>query len=225
MTTLLVRLAGPMQSWGTQSRFGVRDTGLEPSKSGLVGLFCAALGRPRNEPVDDLAALRMAVRVDKEGSLKRDYHTAGGGTIHGKPHGVIVSSGRSSRTELSNRYYLSDADFLIALESTDVALLQRLHQALEKPVWQTFLGRKSFVPGVPPFIQDGLQSVPLESALKLHWPEGKERLRIVRDATPDDHDAIRSDHPISFEHGKREFTIRYVKTEWMDCPLTINHQS
>ena len=34
MSTLLMRLAGPMQSWGTQSRFTVRDTGREPSKSG-----------------------------------------------------------------------------------------------------------------------------------------------------------------------------------------------
>ena len=40
MSTLLLRLAGPMQSWGVQSRFSVRDTGLEPSKSGVIGLLC-----------------------------------------------------------------------------------------------------------------------------------------------------------------------------------------
>ena len=74
--TLLFRLAGPMQSWGVQSRFTVRDTGLEPSKSGVIGLVCAALGRARNQPVDDLAALRMGVRVDREGKLAKDYHTA-----------------------------------------------------------------------------------------------------------------------------------------------------
>ncbi|MCC6935346.1 MAG: CRISPR-associated protein Cas5, partial [Thermomicrobiales bacterium] len=28
--TLLLRLTGPMQAWGTQSRFTHRDTGLEP---------------------------------------------------------------------------------------------------------------------------------------------------------------------------------------------------
>ena len=55
MPTLLMRLAGPMQSWGTGSRFDERDTQLEPSKSGVVGLLCAALGRDRAEPVDDLA--------------------------------------------------------------------------------------------------------------------------------------------------------------------------
>ena len=59
MPTLLLRLVGPMQSWGTTSRFDERDTQLEPSKSGVLGLICAALGRDRSEPVEDLAALRM----------------------------------------------------------------------------------------------------------------------------------------------------------------------
>ena len=53
MSILLLRLAGPMQSWGIQSRFSVRDTGLEPSRSGVVGLLCCALGRTRDEPLDE----------------------------------------------------------------------------------------------------------------------------------------------------------------------------
>ncbi|MGH9945529.1 MAG: type I-E CRISPR-associated protein Cas5/CasD, partial [Pyrinomonadaceae bacterium] len=92
--TLLLRLAGPMQSWGAQSRFREREAGREPSKSGVVGLLCAALGKPRDEGNGDdgngdkfpalarLAALRMGVRVDREGALLRDYHTAGG--THGR---------------------------------------------------------------------------------------------------------------------------------------------
>ena len=44
MSTLLLRLAGPMQSWGTDSKFDVRRTGREPSKSGVIGLVAAALG-------------------------------------------------------------------------------------------------------------------------------------------------------------------------------------
>ena len=76
MSVLLMRLAGPMQSWGTRSRFSNRDTGLEPSRSGVIGLLCAALGRPREAPLDDFLPLKMAVRVDREGRLMRDYHTA-----------------------------------------------------------------------------------------------------------------------------------------------------
>src|SRR5215203_1332100 len=99
MSVLLIRLTGPMQSWGVQSRFGVRDTGLEPSKSGVVGLLCAALGRPRGEPVADLAALERGVRVDREGRLMRDYHTA---------QNVLRADGSGRQdTVVSQRYYLA----------------------------------------------------------------------------------------------------------------------
>src|ERR1039457_3308223 len=74
--TLLLRLAGPMQSWGLDSRFDQRDTGLEPSKSGVLGLVCAALGKPRDDragpwpSLSQLASLRMGVRVMREGTLR-----------------------------------------------------------------------------------------------------------------------------------------------------------
>ena len=58
MSTLLLRLAAPLQSWGIDSKFDIRRTGREPSKSGVIGLICAALG----------------VRVDKEGHFVRDFH-------------------------------------------------------------------------------------------------------------------------------------------------------
>ena len=76
MSTLLLRLAGPMQSWGTQSRHSLRDTGQEPSKSGVIGLVAAALGRPRDRDISDLAGLRMGVRVDHEGRVSKDFHAA-----------------------------------------------------------------------------------------------------------------------------------------------------
>ena len=148
MNTLLLRMAGPMQSWGVQSRFGVRDTGREPSKSGVVGLICAALGRPRSSPLDDLVALKMGVRVDREGSLEVDYHTA---------QNVRKASGGIKNTELSNRYYLADAAFLVGLESEDLGLLIKMHKALRNPHWLLYLGRKAFVPSPPVYLPDGLK--------------------------------------------------------------------
>ena len=50
MSILLLRLAGPMQSWGTQSRFLVRDTGMEPSKSGVIGLLSPLWGGRGRSP-------------------------------------------------------------------------------------------------------------------------------------------------------------------------------
>ena len=159
MHTLLLRLAGPMQSWGTQSRFLERDTGMEPSKSGVLGLVCAALGRSRAESVDDLAALTMGVRVDREGTLRRDYQTA---------KDVVRASGSPGDTVVSNRYYLADADFLVGLAGDDLHLLQRIEMALGKPQWPLSLGRKAFVPGLPIRLpKDGLHAdTPLEEALR-----------------------------------------------------------
>ena len=126
MCVLLLRLSGSMQSWGVQGRFSVRDTGLEPSKSGVIGLLCAALGRRRDDPVDDLAALTMGVRVDQEGKLARDFHTA---------MNVLKASGGIKVTEPSARYYLADARFLVGLEGENLDLLTRVHAALRDPHW------------------------------------------------------------------------------------------
>ena len=158
MSTLLLRLAGPMQSWGTQSRFSVRDTGQEPSKSGVVGLVAAALGRPRDQDISDLAALRMGVRVDQEGRVSKDFHTA---------LNVIRADGsRSNDAVISNRYYLADANFLVALESGDDTLLDQINHAVANPYWPLCLGRKAFPIGVPVFIPGGFQrNSNLETAL------------------------------------------------------------
>ena len=65
MGTLLLRLAAPMHSWGNDSRCEVRRTGKEPTKSGVIGLLAAALGRNRADSLDDLCSLRFGVRVDQ----------------------------------------------------------------------------------------------------------------------------------------------------------------
>lgn len=216
MGVLLLRLCGPMQSWGVQSRFGVRDTGREPSKSGVVGLLAAALGRPRSEAVADLARLGMGVRVDVEGSLQRDYHTAGMG-------GFLRASGQIERRNLivSSRYYLSDARFLVGLDGSDDLLLAQLHSALRNPRWPLFLGRKAFPPGEPVWLCDGLLSgATCEQALRAYpWlgPAGQsppEQVRLVFEdpAGPQ----ARPDQPISF--ADRRFVPRHVRTEFWPAP-------
>jgi CRISPR system Cascade subunit CasD len=149
-----------MQSWGTASRFDLRHTDREPSKSGVIGLLCAALGRDRAEPVDDLAGLRMGVRVDREGVLQYDYQTA---------EKVMKASGQGVfDTVQSWRYYLADAAFLVGLESPDEGLLRTLWQALRNPVWPLFLGRKGYLPSPPVWLPDGVVTTPLEEALAAH---------------------------------------------------------
>lgn len=221
MSVLLLRLAGPMQSWGTQSRFSVRDTGREPSKSGVIGLLCAALGRPRGASLGDLTNLTMTVRVDREGRLARDYHTA---------QNVIRADGSSCQdTVLSNRYYLADADFLVGLEG-DRGLLEKIDAALRQPVWPLYLGRKSFVPGVPvalperaTAIQEGkrlsvLQSYPWQARNLRDKP--KNPLRFVNEV-PYGQGEPRQDVPLSF--ALRQFTIRHIENSFFELPTSLIH--
>lgn len=212
MSTLLLRLSGPMQSWGVQSRFSVRDTGMEPSKSGVVGLLCAALGRRRDEPLGDLAALTMGVRVDQEGKLARDFHTA---------MGVLKAGGGIKTTEPSTRYYLADARFLVGLLGEDLALLKRLHAALRSPRWPLYLGRKAFVPGEPVWLEDGLRpGQALLDALQTYpWlgcdsRDYPDQVRLVLEDPSGSE--VRPDQPLSF--AERRFAPRHVTTKFIPAP-------
>jgi CRISPR system Cascade subunit CasD len=55
--TLALYLDGPLQSWGFESRFQRRGTGLFPTKSGVIGLLAAAMGIDSRYLPDDHAAL------------------------------------------------------------------------------------------------------------------------------------------------------------------------
>lgn len=232
-STLLLRLTGPMQSWGTQSRFRYRETGQEPSKSGVIGLLCAALGRPRTAPLDDLASLRMGVRVDRGGRVAVDFQTAGGTHWQGDRYGVTRAENPGTDPAISWRSYLADAAFLVGLEAVEPdseALLATLDQALDTPVWPLFLGRKSYLPSIPirlpdvPPLGPGLRAgSSLEEALSLYpWDEVRDNpthLRTVVECVPDDPDAeIRDDWPISFAFGHRSYATRYVKTVYLPPP-------
>lgn len=235
MSTLLLRLAGPLQSWGYRSRFSDRDTGLEPTKSGVVGLLCCAVGRPRCESPGDLAALPMHVRVDRQGTLLKDFHTSGGGVFRGsKAYFAPTSSGAPSRNPVvTERYYLQDASFLVALEGDD-RLLGELGEALVNPVWPLALGRRSCPPSMPVFVRltgDDAKAALMREPLKLHrrhlparWaaearryvPDlSPQRLRLVlecnKGSTAGD---MRRDVPVAWrDQLSREYTVRFVREE------------
>jgi len=220
MHTLLLRLEGPLQSWGTSSRFTQRDTGAEPSKSGVIGLLCAALGKPRVEEPDHmdrwptlatLAGLAMGVRIDKAGSMGVDFQTAGGGRMAGQKYGVAHVHGGLFGSVMSHRYYLQGASFLVGLSGSDRSLLERLHRALAAPVWALYLGRKSYVPSTPIYLADGLLDASLTAALG-QYPLGEmvdEAVRVVLESETPEGAEPRMDQPIDF--ARRLFGRRYVQ--------------
>lgn len=207
MSTLLLRFAGPLQAWGSDSKFETRRTGREPSKSGVIGLLAAALGRRRDESINDLTRLRFGVRVDKEGQLLHDYHTAP--MLNGKNY-------------VTHRYYLADATFLVGIESDNAEWLEEIQNALLHPRFPLFLGRRSCVPSRS--IVVGIREAGLIDALKnepwqlTSWMQNREKkkgncyLRLLVDALPNDQGSVAlKDLPVSFHPESRRYAYRAVK--------------
>ncbi|MER6408557.1 type I-E CRISPR-associated protein Cas5/CasD [Streptomyces viridosporus] len=235
MATLLMCFDAPMQSWGTRSQFASRDTATEPTKSGVVGLLAAALGIPRDadEEIQNLAELRMGVRVDREGVVEADFHTV---------QNVPNTEGKSHRTAVTKRFYLADALFLVGVESDDTQLLHQLHTALTAPRWPLYFGRKAFVPARPipspglagehhpvtgQSLDDALRTHPwLENQLRIHanrrttaHAPSPAWLRTIVDADPLALDVeLRHDHPLSFTQQDRSYAPRAVQISHV--PLT-----
>ena len=210
--TLLLRLKAPLQSWGMSSRFSIRDTAKEPSKSGVIGLLCAALGISRddantnNPTFNALTKLKFGVRVNREGVMQKDYHTA---------QNIAKADGGIKETELSTRWYLADADFLVGLECDDPAFLESLQTAVKNPQWQLFLGRKSFVPSVPIYLaKDGIRNGNLEDVLS-NFNSGDietDEMRFVIES--EQGTEVRQDVPLCLK--TRRFTIRRVETKFIN---------
>lgn len=172
--TLFLRLSGPMQSWGTSSRFQLRRTDPYPSKSGVLGLLLCAKGVHREDsqgPLAELRSLLMGVRIDRRGTLDWDYHTVGAQFGIRQAKGGIKHTGNTKdgpiETLLSRRQYLYDASFLAALQGNPDTIAT-YSDALQNPIWAVFLGRKCCVPAEPVFtgtgsfetLEDALSSIP-----------------------------------------------------------------
>src|SRR3990167_9441811 len=223
MPTLLLRLAGPMQSWGTTSRFNQRDTGKEPSKSGVIGLLAAALGIDRENWIDlePLTHLSVGIRHDRPGVPKRDYQTA--------QHIISADRSKIHETAVTTRDYLADAAFLVGLECDERSLLERIHAALRDPVWPLALGRKSYVPSEPIWIENGVQDAPLRDALaqwqwiasQRKWEEPPEKL-LVSFESEDGSGVLKMDQPLS-SFAERRFGSRFVRSEWISFPQEVPH--
>ncbi len=225
MPTLLLRLVGTMQSWGTTSRFDQRDTGKEPSKSGVVGLLAAAMGIDRENWVDvePLTHLSMGVRHDRPGVPKRDYQTA--------QHIISADRSKIHETAVTTRDYLADAAFLVGLVGEDRTLLERIHAALRNPVWPLALGRKSYVPSESIWMETAVQDVPLREALARcpwiatlrKWEELPEKL-LVSFESEDGSGVLKMDQPLS-SFAERRFGARFVHSEWIPFPQGVTHVS
>jgi CRISPR system Cascade subunit CasD len=151
---LVLRLDGVLQSWGEHSKWDYRDSASMPTKSGIIGLLGCAIGLERNDPgLQRLSQqLKIAIRADKAGVELSDFHTVSSRHLlnaKGKLRGNI---GEYSRL-VTNRIYLQDAFFTVAITG-EAEVLEHLANALQRPKWPIYLGRKSCVPSRP--VYDGI---------------------------------------------------------------------
>jgi CRISPR system Cascade subunit CasD len=163
--TLLLILDGPMQAWGYLSYYDRRNILHYPTRSALVGMFCAAAGIDRND-VQGLrrwAPLRLEVHsypklVNPQVIAYRrwsDYHTVGGGyDRENQRRHIPVSAEKKSRgSVVTHREYLSDALFVVFVtcpgHKPGRDLLEELCGHLCSPKWGIWLGRKCCIPSFP----------------------------------------------------------------------------
>lgn len=215
---LLFRLQAPMQAWGVQSYFGVRDTTRFPTRSGMIGLLCAALGLPRDADLSEFESLRFGVRVDRPGVMMRDYQIA--------QDIYDYKTRKSNKVSVGNRYYLADAVFLAGMESENLDQLLRYEAAFKNPKWLLYLGRRAFPLSKPVWLKEGLQEqVSLEQALRDFPFLLSEQIRTESDSlqmvleTPSG-SIVQRDRPKSFE--ERTFVQRRLQvflTPVPDCCL------
>jgi len=221
-------LDGPLQSWGFASRFQRRTTGLHPTKSGVVGLICAAMGLAKGSPEERvtlpaLAALKMTSVVIPRAAARfatdelpvrrlEDFHT-------------VLKTRRASGAldrdaVVTPRQYLLDARFGVILKG-GCSRLERVAAALQDPVWGIWLGRKSCIPAGPVFVgmyesQDAAWTAIL-GVCGLNQKTPAERFTTVTEVEQfaDGTDSL-SDQPVSFGDGTssgpdgRRFAVRRI---------------
>jgi CRISPR system Cascade subunit CasD len=163
-SALAFLLDGPLQAWGSSSRFNRRETEAFPTKSALIGLIAAAAGIDKHaadeaEKITPFSALRLSIyRLPrKSGQLVgrlADFHSVGGGydakasafdkmSIPRK-----ASGGASANAVITHRSYLTEARFIAAFHG-QAEVIARVARHLENPVWGVWFGRKNCLPAMP----------------------------------------------------------------------------
>ncbi|MGW7466990.1 type I-E CRISPR-associated protein Cas5/CasD [Streptomyces xantholiticus] len=230
MSGLLIRLAGPLQSWGERSAFTPeRDTAPFPTRSALIGMLAAAEGIGRGDArLEKYRELRLTVRVDRPGLRLIDYHTVGGGFPKDR---TAATSGGSNKgaAVITRRHYLADAVFVVAVTAPDNTV-ERLANALSHPYWAPYLGRRSCPPDEPFLLRRHVDDpeeelrtqVPLSRTAPPQQETGKAlTVEFLREQPPHHNDDAApafdvievNDEPVTFaQHGRGHTGRRLYRT-------------
>jgi len=149
---LAMLMDAPMQSWGYFSRFDRRSTRAYPTKSGVVGLLCAAMGVAKDDRarIAEVASLRMTTYTLQTGKLITDYQTVGAGYDSNTQADCIPrkANGNTRLPAVTYREYLADYKFVVVLDG-DSRVIDECESALLDPKWGVWFGRKCCIPASP----------------------------------------------------------------------------
>lgn len=213
-SVLVLRLEGPIQSWGFDSQYSRRDTALFPTKSGVAGICCAAFGLKRGcaeeksflEEFNQIKMTSISLpRKCGEKTLQvrrlHDYHTV---------MNTRKADGKLKESHITHRFYLSDALFGVLLEGAS-SFLNRIAEALSDPVWGVWLGRKCCIPSAP--LLAGITNTQEEAVKLLAGDKSLSSFAYQAEADifSDGRDSL-NDVPVSFDSIKRVFASRRVIT-------------
>lgn len=237
---LLLWFEAPLQSWGADSKFGRRDTLKFPTKSGVLGLLCSALGAggKQIELLSRLAPLDMQIisyrKTNAKGDIQdkqplmRDFQMVGSGYDDKDPWQTLLipktvdkKKAVGGGAKLTYRYYLQDAVFTVALQVPKEMEIQ-ISQALQNPNWDIYLGRKNCIPTEMVF--QGTFSE-LEEAFDKASDIAKsknlrEEFRVVQGVQEGDESYTLNDVPIQFGEHKhyrdRQVTLFHTEEGHVD---------
>jgi len=155
---LLLRLEAPLMAFGAPMVDAIGPTARLPGRSQLAGLLGNALGYTHGQ-AETMSALqqrlRFAAMLVRPGVLYRDYQTVDLGRPHLVGTGWTTRNQREERkgasgesTHIRERWYLADAQILVALTLSDEDQpdLPTLAASLDSPARPLFIGRKPCLP-------------------------------------------------------------------------------
>ncbi len=156
IAALALYLDAPLQSWGYQSKFDRRTTLSYPTRSGVLGMVCAAMGIDRADVarLARLTSVEMTVYTFAQHGRLADFHTVGGGwdrkaaPLHVVRKAQDSPGKNSGTTVVTRREYLQDSRFGVVLTARR-ELIADIADALQNPTWGIWLGRKSCIPASP----------------------------------------------------------------------------
>lgn len=215
---LALRLSGVLQSWGYNSEYTYRNSGLFPTKSAILGLVCAAKGLKRGslkehnflETISDCPMTAISLpRLRTIGTKSWPNHVRRIVDLQTIEKTKTASGKPNPNAVMTYRQYLCDADFIALLEVDDI-LAEDLQDKLSNPQWGIWLGRKSCIPTAPVFagVYDSLDEVSeklLDGQSIKHFTHQKEVTTFEKGS-----DSL-MDIPIDYAIDKRVRSQRRVK--------------